>query len=107
MKPIVTMCVFAVISACAGNETHEGTALADGRTVYTLRCSDGWPQCHNDATKICGKSGYTEMDRFEAGGISTAGRFEDRQNSASEGTGSYSENARKVAYDRGLSILCN
>jgi len=79
--------------------------MADGSTVYALKCSGNWGECHLQAQKICPGGRYTEVDRYSAQGVTTAGRVVDEQNAYSK-TGIYKEDVRAEERDQVLTIRC-
>ena len=100
--------IMIVLSGCASEKTLPGgTSLSDGTTAYTVKCEDGWVQCHTLASRICGEGGYDEIDRVVDGSVSSAGRLE-RMHSIEGGieNHTYSESPRAEVFGRVMTVRC-
>lgn len=107
MRELLFFYVLLGLGACSTDKADRGSELADGSTVYTLRCPTDWSGCYTDAKNICGHRGFVEVDRFSAGSIGNSGRLDDTKNAHSQGSGVYREDIRQDDYDRVLTIRCN
>jgi hypothetical protein len=103
---IVVLCAIALVGCSAPKS--KSTALTDGSTAYTVSCASGWGECYRLATKICGSTEFTELDRMADGSVSSAGHLA-RRHSVEGGIDDhvYSENPRKEIFDRVLTFGCN
>lgn len=103
---IVVFCAIALV----GCETpkSKSTDLADGSTAHTVSCASGWDECYLLATKICGSSEFTELDRMADGSVSSAGHLA-RRHTVEGGIENhvYSENPREEVFNRVLTFRCN
>ncbi len=104
---LIFLCMLLTASACVSQNQSSGDESVDRNALHTFRCPDGWTDCHVSAQRVCGKRGYTELKQHSVGGVVSTGRFEDRTNDRSQGTGIYREDVRQDTQHRALTIRCN
>jgi hypothetical protein len=106
MRTITAALLVVALAACSTPKSKT-TGLTDGSIAHTVSCQSGWDECYLVATKLCGSSRFTELDRVTDGSVSSAGHLA-RRHTVEGGIENhvYSENPREEVFQHVLTFRC-
>lgn len=105
MKKVQSMTLIVALSvtaACASDVAPSDTHVSDTKLPIVLDCSNGWAKCVSAANKICGSSGFDEIDRVQDTNMTAAGRLDDQ----SDGRHIYREDVRIEHRNQTMVVRC-
>ena len=102
MKRLISMVALSVTAACASDAGPTDTHISDAKQPIILDCPKGWAKCVSTANKICGSSGFDEIDRVQDTNTTALGRLDDH----SEGRHIYREDVRIEHQNQTMVIRC-
>ena len=105
MKKVTRMGLLVTLSvtaACVSDAEPSDPRFSDKTQPIVLDCANGWAKCVSTANKICGPSGFDEIDRAQDMNMTASGRLEDH----SDGRHVYREDVRIERQNQAMVIRC-
>jgi hypothetical protein len=102
MQRMALMVALSVTAACASDGQPRDPRFSDKAQPIVLDCPNGWAKCVSTANKICGPSGFDEIDRAQDVNMTAAGRLDDH----SDGRHVYREDVRIESQNQTMVIRC-
>ena len=67
-----------VLIGCASNTMSDAPRGAERTQTQVLNCANGITDCYASANKVCGSSGFDELDRALDQRLTAAGRLDEQ-----------------------------